>query len=68
VIEIRPSADGLDLTTTSEALAHRIGRELVKAFHGRVRYTWSDGERLLRATWESRTRGAALPPGGPDGA
>jgi NMD3 family protein len=69
LIEIRPCAGGLDLTTTSEGLAHRIGRELVKAFQGRVRYTWSDGERLLRATWESGIRGAeALPPGGPDGA
>ena len=67
VVALRPCAGGLDLTTTSEELAHRIGRELVKAFHGRVRYTWSDGERLLRATWESGPR-EVLPTGGLDGA
>ena len=33
----------LEVLTTSQKLAHRIARELQKAFGGRARYTWSDG-------------------------
>jgi NMD protein affecting ribosome stability and mRNA decay len=49
-IERRP--DGvLEVLATSQKLAHRIVRELKKAFGGRAAYTWSDDGTLL-ATWE----------------
>ncbi len=41
----------LEVLTTSQKLAHRIARELQKAFGGRARYTWSDQDGSLTATW-----------------
>jgi len=42
--------DALEVLTTSQKLAHRIVRELEKAFGGRVTYAWSDDGSLF-ATW-----------------
>ena len=41
----------LDVLTTSQKLAHRIVRELKKAFRGRTTYKWSDDGSLF-AVWE----------------
>jgi len=41
----------LEVLTTSQKLAHRIVRELKKAFRGRARYEWSDDGSLF-AVWE----------------
>ena len=41
----------LEVLTTSQKLAHRIVRELKKAFRGRARYKWSDDGSLF-AVWE----------------
>jgi RNA polymerase subunit RPABC4/transcription elongation factor Spt4 len=46
----------LEVLTTSQKLAHRIARELQKAFGGRARYTWSDQDGALTAVWEGDTR------------
>ena len=43
----------LEVLTTSQKLAHRIARELQKAFGGRARYTWSDQDGALTAVWEA---------------
>jgi hypothetical protein len=45
----------LEVLTTSQKLAHRIARELEKAFRGRARYTWSDQDGALTAIWEDET-------------
>jgi RNA polymerase subunit RPABC4/transcription elongation factor Spt4 len=42
----------LEVLTTSQKLAHRIARELQKAFGGRARYTWSEHDGALTAIWE----------------
>lgn len=42
----------LEVLTTSQKLAHRIARELQKAFGGRARYKWSDTDGVLTAIWE----------------
>jgi RNA polymerase subunit RPABC4/transcription elongation factor Spt4 len=42
----------LEVLTTSQKLAHRIARELQKAFGGRARYTWSDQDGALTAIWQ----------------
>jgi hypothetical protein len=39
--------------TTSQKLAHRIVRELNKAFHGHAKYSWSDNDGSLYARWEA---------------
>lgn len=41
----------LEIVTTSQKLAHRIARELAKAFKGTVTYHWSDADGRLLATW-----------------
>ncbi len=46
----------LEVLTTSQKLAHRIARELQKAFGGRARYTWSDQDGALTAIWQGETR------------
>jgi hypothetical protein len=41
----------LEVLTTSQKLAHRVGRELQKAFGGSVSYAWSDRGGELLAVW-----------------
>lgn len=42
----------IEVLTTSQKLAHRIVRELTKAFRGKASYAWSDRDGALLATWE----------------
>jgi hypothetical protein len=41
----------LEVLTTSQKLAHRVARELEKAFGGSAKYTWSDDDGSLLTTW-----------------
>ncbi len=52
IMSIDVVESGIEITTTNEKLAQRIGRSLQKAYQGRVRYKWSDDTKLLRAEWE----------------
>ena len=52
VASVTRERDTLEVLTTSQKLAHRIARELKKAFHGRTSYSWSDRDGTLFATWE----------------
>jgi NMD protein affecting ribosome stability and mRNA decay len=51
VSSIERQRDTLEVLTTSQKLAHRIVRELKKAFGGRASYAWSDDGTLF-ATWQ----------------
>jgi NMD protein affecting ribosome stability and mRNA decay len=51
IVKIARRSGGLEVRTTSQKLAHRIANELVKAFHGRATYDWSDRDGELLATW-----------------
>lgn len=51
VIEIARGKDGLEVMSTSQKLAHRLVREIEKAFGGRSAYRWSDTDGSLTATW-----------------
>lgn len=42
----------IEITTTDEKLAQRIGRELRKACGGKVAYNWSHNNKFLRVQWE----------------
>ena len=42
----------LEVTTTDEKLAQRIGREIRKACGGTVAYGWSHNNKFLRVQWE----------------
>lgn len=53
LVTIAERGAGLEVTTTSQKLAHRLARELEKAFGGSTSYSWSDRDGSLRATWSS---------------
>jgi NMD protein affecting ribosome stability and mRNA decay len=52
VLTFEETDDGLDVITTSQKLAHRIVREVEKAFGGKARYSWDADDGSLLATWK----------------
>lgn len=52
ILHLKESEDGLEVATTGEKLAQRIGREVHKACSGTVEYKWSEDSKLLRVHWE----------------
>jgi hypothetical protein len=56
IVSIRHEGEALHVRTTSQKLAHRIARELRKAFGGHASYAWSDREGRLDAVWERAER------------
>jgi NMD protein affecting ribosome stability and mRNA decay len=55
IVASKWDGETLEVLTTSQKLAHRIARELQKAFGGRARYTWSEHDGALTAVWQSET-------------
>ena len=53
IISRKWDGETLEVLTTSQKLAHRVARELQKAFGGRARYSWSDQDGSLTATWQN---------------
>jgi len=51
IMEIRAGDESVEVLTTDEKLAQRIGREIRKACHGTVSYKWSEDANLLRVNW-----------------
>lgn len=51
IVRVEKARGGIDVLTTSQKLAHRITKELLKAFHGRARCRWADRGGILTATW-----------------
>jgi len=51
IMEIRDGSEGVEILTTDEKLAQRIGREIRKAYHGAASYKWSEDANLLRVNW-----------------
>jgi NMD protein affecting ribosome stability and mRNA decay len=45
------SEQEMEIQTTSDQLAQRIGRELVRAFGGKATYRWAHKDMLLRVEW-----------------
>ncbi|RJR16528.1 MAG: ATPase [Nitrospiraceae bacterium] len=52
IMSISNIKSGIEIMTTNEKLAQRIGKRLQKTYQGRVYYKWSDDTKLLRAEWE----------------
>ncbi len=52
IMDIITTAKGVEITTTNEKLAQRIGKSIQRAYQGKVAYRWSDDTKLLRAEWE----------------
>ncbi len=53
IVSIDFDESRLEVLTTSQKLAHRIARELVKAFGGRASFRWWAKDGSLLATWET---------------
>lgn len=51
IMAIHTRSGGVDIETTTEQMAQRIGRDLVRAFHGKVQYKWSHKDKLARVQW-----------------
>ncbi len=52
VMGIKDKKDSIELTTTTDKLAQRIGRMLKKTFCGELVYKWSDDIKLARIFWK----------------
>lgn len=50
IVETNWNGKTLEVLTTSQKLAHRIAREVEKAFGGRAHFSWSDEDGTLLAT------------------
>jgi hypothetical protein len=50
VVESNWNGKTLEVLTTSQKLAHRIAREVEKAFSGKAHFSWSDDDGTLLAT------------------
>lgn len=65
IVSMERSGEMLEVLTTSQKLAHRLGHELAKAFGGKVAYKWAD-DGSLEARWTPeaapKTKAAAKKP------
>ncbi len=52
VMKIVRRRKDLEVQTTNDRLAQRIGRELVRAYKGRVTYHWAHRDMLARVSWQ----------------
>jgi hypothetical protein len=51
IISVTEENGKMEIATTDEKLAQRIGRELRKACRGTLEYKWSEDSKLLRVNW-----------------
>ena len=55
IMGIRDGDESVEILTTDEKLAQRIGREIRKAYRGTVSYKWSEDANLVRVNWSRDT-------------
>jgi NMD protein affecting ribosome stability and mRNA decay len=51
IISTKDVGNRVEIHTTSERLAQRIGRELARAYKGHVTYHWSRDDKFVRVEW-----------------
>jgi hypothetical protein len=51
IVSLTEEGGAIEIATTDEKLAQRIGREVRKACQGIVVYRWSEDSKLLRVNW-----------------
>lgn len=51
IIKIKTRRGIMEVTTTTEKLAQRIGQMLKKAYNGSVEYKWSSDVKMARVVW-----------------
>ena len=55
IMAIRERDGSVEILTTDEKLAQRIGREIRKAYQGTVSYKWSEDANVVRVNWSRET-------------
>jgi NMD protein affecting ribosome stability and mRNA decay len=51
IIDIHEENGSIEITTTNEKLAQRIGKSLRKAYKGGLTYKWSQSNKFTRVEW-----------------
>ncbi len=51
IMDIKERGGKIEITTTSEKLAQRIGQVVKKTFSGEVEYKWSSDVKVARVVW-----------------
>ncbi len=51
IIEMKEAKGSIEISTTTDKFAQRIGRMLEKTYSGSVEYKWSDDVKLARVFW-----------------
>ena len=51
IIEVKEKKGSIEITTTTEKLAQRIGQMIKKSFDGELEYKWSSDVKLARVVW-----------------
>ena len=59
IMAIKETNGHIEILTTNEKLAQRIGRELHRAFKGTVRYQWPGDDKQVRVWWSRWTEEAS---------
>lgn len=51
IMEIKERGGAIEVSTTTDKLAQRIGRMLHKAYGGEIEYKWGSDDKLARVYW-----------------
>lgn len=54
IMHVKEGEDWIEVATTGEKLAQRIGREVYKACRGTLEYKWSEDAKVVRVEWERK--------------
>ena len=54
IISIKNLKGGVEIQTTNEKLAQRIGREIERAYKGDTKYHWSRDDKFVRVDWHRK--------------
>lgn len=51
IISVKELENAIEIQTTSERFAERVGKEIKRAFKGEVAYHWTHGDKWIRVEW-----------------
>lgn len=51
IMSLEYADNAIEITTTNEKLAQKIGKALHKAYSGTIEYKWSEDTKLVRVLW-----------------
>jgi len=51
IVHVKKTKKGIEITTTTERLAQRLGKAVHRAYSGEIHYSFSDGVKFARVQW-----------------